>query len=131
MAAAAQVFTMFEGRNRFVYNVRGVFDTADETNTVILDLSAKAGPNGGVAPTGIKIEEVWWTINGYNYIKLSFDQTTDVIVDYYSGQGYMDYRPYGGKIDNGSGGTGDLLLTGVGGQASSNYSFIIAGRFKE
>jgi hypothetical protein len=126
---AASVLTVNEGRNKFIYNVRGT--GADETNTVIIDLSTKAGPLGGVAPTKIKIDEIWWTIHNYNYIALSFDRTSDVIIDYFMGQGYMDYRPYGGKIDNGTGDTGDLLLTSSGATAGSNYSFIIVGRFKQ
>lgn len=125
---AASVFTICEGRNNFIYNVRGT--GADETNTAIIDLSAKAGPLGA-APSKIKIDEIWWTINSFDYVQLSFDRTTDVIIDYYSGQGYMDYRPYGGKIDNGTGGTGDLLLTSSGAATGSNYSFIIVGKFKQ
>lgn len=127
---AASVLITREGGNLFSYNVRGVFDTADETNTVIIDLSAKTGPLGA-APSKLKIDEVWWTINGFDYITLSFDRTSDVMIDHFSGQGYMDFKPYGGKIDNGSGGTGDLLLTTVGGTDGGSYSFIISGRFKQ
>mgnify|MGYP000084184095 CR=1 FL=1 len=126
----AQVLTQREGGNAFCYNVRGVYSAADETNTVIIDLSTKTGPLGA-APSKIKIEEIWWTINGFDMVQLSFDRGTDVIIDYYSGQGYMDYKPYGGKIDNGTGGTGDLLLSTSGGVAGGNYSFIIVGRFKQ
>ena len=88
------------------------------------------GPLGAV-PSKIKLEEVWWTINGFNYILLSFDRGTDVNIDYYAGQGYMDYKPYGGKIDNGTGGNGNLLLSTSGGTSGGNYSFIISGRFKQ
>ncbi len=126
----ATVLTQREGQNLFTYNVRGVFDTSDETNTVLIDLSTKTGPLGA-APSKIKLEEVWWTINGFNYVLLSFDRGTDVTIDYYAGQGYMDYKPYGGKIDNGTGGTGDLLLSTAGGASGGNYSFIIVGRFKQ
>lgn len=126
----ATVLTQREGQNLFTYNVRGVFDTSDETNTVLIDLSTKTGPLGA-APSKIKLEEVWWTINGFNYVLLSFDRGTDVTIDYYAGQGYMDYKPYGGKIDNGIGGTGDLLLSTAGGASGGNYSFIIVGRFKQ
>ena len=126
----AAVLTQREGGNLFTYNVRGVFSAADETNTIIIDLSTKTGPLGA-APSKIKLEEVWWTINGFDYITLSFDRDTDVVIDYYYGQGYMDYKPYGGKIDNGTGGTGDLLLSTTGGASGGNYSFIIVGRFKQ
>jgi len=126
----ATVLTQKEGGNLFIYNVRGLFASSDETDTVIIDLSTKTGPLGA-APSKLKLEEIWWTINGFSGITLSFDRDTDVIVDYYSGQGYMDYKPYGGKIDNGSGGTGDLLLSTFGGVAGGNYSFIVTGRFKQ
>ena len=127
---AAQVLIQREGGNLFTYNVRGVYGGSDETNTVIIDLSTKVGPLGAV-PSKIKLEEVWWTINGFNYILLSFDRGTDVNIDYYAGQGYMDYKPYGGKIDNGTGGNGNLLLSTSGGTSGGNYSFIISGRFKQ
>lgn len=127
---AASVLTQGEGGNLFTYNVRGVFDTSDETNTVIIDLSTKTGPLGA-APSKLKIEEVYWTISGFDSVILSFDRTSDVIIDYYNGQGYMDYKPSGGKIDNGTGGTGDLLLSTTGGVDGGNYSFIIIGRFKQ
>ena len=61
----ASVFTQREGGNLFTYNIRGVYDGSDETNTVIIDLSTKVGPLGAV-PSKIKLEEVWWTINGLN-----------------------------------------------------------------
>lgn len=126
----AAVLTSREGGNIFSYNVRGVFDTTDETNTVIIDLSTKMGPLGA-APSKLRIEEIFWTIYGFDSVTLSFDRDTDVIIDYFSGQGYMDYRPYGGKIDNGTGGTGDLLLSTLGGVSGGNYSLIISGRFKQ
>lgn len=126
----ASVLTQREGANIFTYNVRGVFSASDETDTVIIDLSTKTGPLGA-APSKLKLEEIWWTINGFDGVTLSFDRTSDVIIDYFSGQGYMDYKPYGGKIDNGSGGTGDLLLSTTGGVSGGNYSFIIVGRFKQ
>jgi len=128
---AASTLTVFQGNNVFCYNVRGVFNASDETDTVVIDLSAKAGPNGGVAPTKLRIDEIFWTINGYNYIMLEFDRTTDVVIDYFAGQGYMDYSRMGGKIDNGTGNTGDLLLTSAGGASGGNFSFLIKGRFKQ
>lgn len=129
---AITVHTQVEGNNRFVYNVRGDYTTsgADETDEVVIDLSSKTGPLG-MAPSKLRIDEVWWTINKYDYIKLEFDHTTDYLLDFFYGQGYMDYRPYGGKIDQGTGGTGDLLLTTEGGEAGGSFSFIIAGKFKQ
>lgn len=127
---AASVLVVQDGPNRFSYNVRGVYSASDETDTVICDISAKVGPQG-CAPSKLKIDEIWWTITGFDYVQLSFDRTTDVIIDYFQGQGYMDFKPYGGKVDTGTGGTGDLLLSTIGGAAGGAYSFIIVGKFKQ
>lgn len=128
---AASVHTSVQGNNIVILNVRGVYSAADETDTNILDISALAGPNGGVAPTKVKIEEIWWAVNGFSYILLEFDRGTDYVIDYFQGQGYMDYTVGGGKLDKGSGGTGDLLLTSAGGAANASYSFQIKLRLKQ
>lgn len=131
---AATVTTIVKGRNRYVMNVRGDFSGsdagADLTDSNILDISALTGPNGN-APSKVKIEEIWWTVNGYNYVKIEFDRTTDVVAHQYAGQGYMNYKEYGGVVDTGTGDTGDLLLTTSGGAAGGSYNFIISLKLKD
>ena len=118
-----------KGGNIYVINVRKVFDT-DDSDFVVVDKSGLIGPLG-VEPGKINILEIWWTVSGYNYIQLEFDQTADNLVGSFSGQGYIDYQPYGGKIDQGSGGTGDLVLTTSGGQAGGSYNLLIKMRLKK
>lgn len=125
---AASVHTSVKGNNVMVLNVRSL--GTDETDANILDISALAGPYVGAAPTKLRIDEIFWTVNGFTYVLLEFDRTTDYVIDYFAGQGYMDFRPQGGKVDKGTGGTGDLLLTSVGGGATTSYSFIIHLRLK-
>lgn len=128
---AASVHTSISGNNLVVLNVRGIYSVADETDTNILDISSLAGPYVGAPPSKLRINEIWWAINGFSYVLLEFDQTTDYVIDYFQGQGYMDYRPAGGKVDKGTGGTGDLLLTTGGGAANATYSFEIFLRLKQ
>lgn len=113
-------------------NVQGVFSAADETDTIVIDKSTLTGPDG-TEPTSISIEEITWSVGaGFDYVLLEWDHTTDDIVDYFSGQGYMDFRPYGGKNDaESAGATGDLLLSTSGGAAGDAYSFLIAARLKD
>ncbi len=136
MAAAAVTRFLVKGHNILVVNVQGVWDTADETDTVIIDKSTLPGPlsaNGtSVEADSICIEEITWTVGlGFDYILLEWDHDTDDRVDFFQGQGYMDYRNYGGKDDpKSAGGTGDLILTSVGGAANDTYSFLIKARLK-
>lgn len=128
MAAATRF--IIKGRNRFVINVTGAFSAADETDTVLIDKSTITGPDG-IEPTSIKIDEITWAVGaGFDHVLLEWDHGTDDVLDYFQGQGYMDYRPYGGKDDPNPGTTGDLILTTVGGAANDTYSFLISGKFK-
>lgn len=128
---AAAVHTSLQGRNIVVLNVRGIYSAADETDTNILDISTLAGPNVEGPPSKLRIDEIWWAINGFSYVLLEFDRTTDYTIDYYQGQGFIDYRPGGGKVDKGTGNTGDLFLTTAGGAANATYSLQIFIRLKQ
>jgi len=128
MAAAAVMKVMVSGSRKYVVNVTGVWDTADEVDTVIIDRSTLTGP-GGVLPGRIRIDEITWNVGpGLDYVLLSWDDAADENIDYFSGQGYMDYRPYGGKSMTGDATTdteGDVQLTTAGGAAGDTYSFLI------
>lgn len=128
MTAAVQ--NVFVGTRKVSLLVTGTYSASDETDTNILDISTLTGPKGS-APSKLVIDEIWWSITGYNSVVLEFDRTTDEIVGNFIGQGYIDYRPIGGRVDDGTGGTGDLLLTTTGGSSGGNYSFVITVRLKD
>lgn len=131
---AATKTVVVQGRNRMILNVRGDFtgtdSGADLTDDNILNISDFIAPSGG-APSKVRIDEIWWTVNGYNYVKIEFDRTTDVVAHQYAGQGYMNYKEYGGIQDTGTGNTGDLFLTTSGGAAGGSYNFIISLKLKD
>jgi hypothetical protein len=129
---AASTRYLVKGRKRVVVNVTGAFSAADETDTVVIDVSTLTGPDGTPA-TGVRIDEVTGSLNGgWDYVLLEWEHTTDDVVDYFHGQGYMDYTPYGGKNDpRSAGGTGDLILTTSGGAAGDTYSFLISATLKD
>lgn len=134
MAAAAKLKVLFDGANRHVVNITGVWDTADETDTIVFNASDYTGPDGTtLGAGGTVVEEVTWSVSsGFEYILLEWDATTDDTIEYFSGPGYMDYRPWGGKRDPASsGGTGDILLTSKGGDADDNYSIVLVLRLKD
>lgn len=129
MAAAASVKVMQNGTRKYVINVIGVWDTADETDTIIINRSTLTGPDGSSIPGFIRIDEITWMVSGdLEYVQLNWKDTSVEVIDYFQGQGYMDYRPYGGKIMSNApvdDTEGDLQLTAVGGTTNSNYSFLI------
>lgn len=127
MADFTNTKTVFSGKNRLAVKATGLYATSDETNKVIVDISALIGPDGVNAPTGLRINEITYDVNGFDYVLLEFDQTTpgDDPIGYFSGQGYIDYRPYGGLKDDGTGGSGDLILTTAGGASNAILSFLI------
>jgi hypothetical protein len=129
---AAAVKYLIKGKNKIVVNVTGAFSAADETDTVIVDVSTLTGPDG-TPPTGVRIDEITWAVGaGFDYVALEWDATTDDLIDYFQGQGYMDYSQYGGKNDpRSSGTTGDVLLTTAGGAAGDTYSFLIKATLKD
>ena len=132
---AASVKVMLAGNRRYIINVTGTFGGADETDTVIVDVSTLTGPKG-LAVDKVAIDEIWWSINGYTGIKLEWNDTAsgpaDELIDHYAGQGYMDYRSYGGKSPTGSatGAVGDVILTSSGGATNGNFSLLINCRLK-
>lgn len=130
MAAATRY--LIKGSNKVVVNVTGTFSGADETDTVVIDLSTLVGPDG-TPPTAVRIDEITWAVGpGFDYVLLEWEHTTDDVVDYFQGQGFMDYLQYGGKNDpRSAGGTGDLILTTAGGAAGDSYSFLIKGTLKD
>jgi hypothetical protein len=131
MAAATKV--LVKGQNRYIINVTGAFNSSDETDTIIVDCSALIGPDG-TQPVDIRIDEITWAVGaGFDYVLLEWKRTADEVIEYLTGQGYMDYRPYGGKCPSVAIGSaqGDVALTTSGGAAGDTYSILINCRLKD
>jgi len=134
MAAAAQMKVLFDGGNLHIVNITGTWDTADEVDTIVFNASDYKGPDGQTMGAGsTKIEEITYSVSGdFESVNLEWDATTDDVIEKLSGQGYFDYKPFGGKQDPAStGGTGDIVLTSVGGTTNSNYSILMVIRKKQ
>ena len=122
----ATVKTIINGTRKYIVNVTGAFSVSDETNVKILDKSTLTNNKWGVEPDSIRIDEITWAVgSGFDYVKLSWDNGTDEVIDYYQGQGYMDYTPYGGKTTSGDNVPRDVLLTTSGGASGDTYSLLI------
>ena len=101
-----------------------ISDGTGESNVVKIDVSTFKKADGS-APTAVNIESVKWIMQGFTYIKLAWDHTTDDTALVLSGDGDMCFK-HGSLNDPGSaGGTGDLLLTSVGAASGDTYTILL------
>lgn len=116
-----------------------ISDGTGESNVVKIDKSAIAAARGGAEAAALDIESVRWAIQGFTYVKLSWDHNTDDVGLVLSGNGYEDFRRTDqaardarnlpGLVDpRSTGGTGDLLLTTVGAVSGASYDITIICR---
>lgn len=124
----ATIKTLVSGKTKHIINVTHTWVTADETDVVIVDRSALLSADN-VAPAKIRVDEITWAVSpGLDAVRLEWDFATDEVIENLQGQGYMDYRPYGGKNPGGtpaSATEGDITLTTIGGAAGDSYSILL------
>jgi len=124
----ATVKTMVSGSRKLIVNITGTFSVSDESNVVVINRSDLTGP-GGAIPGRIRVDEITWAVGvGFDYVLLDWDDATDEVIEYLQGQGYMDYRPYGGKSMLGDPTTdteGDIQLSTLGGATGDTYSILL------
>ena len=123
----ANVKTLISGTRKLIINVTG--NNGPETDEIIIDRSTLVTATG-VPPGKIRIDEITWTVSpAFDRLTLEFDDGTDEIIDNFNGEGYIDYRSYGGKsmgTEPGTADEGDVLLTTTGTvTANDTYSLLI------
>lgn len=124
--------SVVESFNGLMVHLTGVSDGTGESNVIKVDKSAYLASDGA-EPASLDIEQVRWNIQGFTYIKLAWDHTTDDTALVLSGSGYDDFSGNGGDVTNpkglpdprSAGGTGDLLLTSVGATSGDTYDITL------
>lgn len=112
---------VFNGDRKYLVVLTNESDGTGESAVVKVDASSFTP-----AVDHFVIEEIEYSVQGFNHAKLSFDATTDKDAVILSGSGYMDLRDGGGLADPRSTGyTGDILLTTDGGAAGSMYNIVL------
>ena len=106
-------------------HLTGVSDGTGESDVVKIDKSAFTSYDGS-EPGIINLQSVRWNIQGFSYITLEWDHTTDDVAMRLSGNGYDNFAAGGGLRDPASsGGTGDLLLTSTGAASGATYDITL------
>ena len=125
MADTVDTITMLETRSSHVIRLTNDCDGTGESTVTKLDRSTLTD-NRGNEPKALDIVEIQWSINGFNFIKLLWDASTDDEIAILSGNGFRDYRPYGGLKDPISGtNVGDILVTTDGEVDGAHYDILI------
>ena len=83
----------------------------------------------GTEPDKLAIDEIQYSIQGFNYVTLEFDATTNDEIAVLSGDGVKVF-PSGINDPQSTGTTGDVVLTTNGATASSSYDITIVARLK-
>ena len=115
---------------RVVVHLTNLSDATGETNVVKVDRSALSRPDGEV-PTNLHIASVRWNIQGFTYVKISWDHATDDTAFLLSGNGYDNFEAYGNlrdpntSVDTVTGAIGDILLSTAGGASGSTYDITL------
>jgi hypothetical protein len=132
MANTVVARVLFSNTNsrRYIVHLAFIYDTGNETDVVKVDRSALTTP-AGVAPDKIKIASIRWTTQGFTYVKLAWNHTTDDVAMVLTNNGYDNFEQFGNLVDPNTdndavtGDIGDLLLSTVGGLSGSSYDITL------
>lgn len=120
MADAVSSQTIIDGARNVVMKFTNLSDGTGESGVTKVDVSALNG-----APSAVRIDRVHYSVNGM-VVTMLWDATTDVRIMELAGDGWFDFRPFGGLPNNGgSGVNGDILFTTTGATSGDSYSIVL------
>ena len=122
------------GNNRVVFQLSGISDGTGETDVTKVDLTDLKTPSGKV-PAGTAIEYVEYVVNGIT-CKLEWDRAPHAEIITIDGSnspssGRIDWSRFGGKVNVGDDGTGDILLTTTNADNGDTYDITVCMRLKD
>lgn len=130
MADTVDTKVIFNGRH-YVVNLTNISDGTGESNVVKVDVSTLTSRKTGGAATYTVVDRIDYQVNGFNYVLLEWDATTDDEIAVLKGTGSFDWSAVGGNVDPKSSGTvGDILLTTNGSTAGNSYDITLWLRLK-
>jgi hypothetical protein len=132
MVDTVNVDVLQDGPRSYVVRLQNVSDGTGESAVKKVDASTLVGPAGktGLAPTYFAAESIQYDVQGFGYVQLLFDATTDDELATLSGQGYLEFDPAFNDPKS-TGTTGDILLTTSGASNGSSYDITLKLRKKD
>lgn len=125
MADTVTSIVVQNSKTEYKVHLTCISDGTGESAVAKIDKSTLTN-SVGLEPAAIHIMSIRWAIQGFTYVKLLWDHTTDDVAMILSGNGYDDFSEGGGLRDPQTvGTTGDLLLTSVGAVSGATYDITI------
>lgn len=128
MADTVTNTTLKQDEKELVVHLTCISDGTGESNVVKVDRSSFAALYRDTKR--ITIRSVRWAIQGFTYIKISWDHTSDDTALVLNGNGYDEFpeglRDPNTSADTVSGAIGDVLLTSVGAASGASYDITIS-----
>ncbi len=108
MTNSVSTQVLADGPVNFILRLNGTLDTANITNTLLVNPSTL-----GFSPSGVVLEDVNWTIDPPLTVQLWWDATTPVLLDSFAASGRREKtKRYAGIWNNaGAGKTGNVLYS--------------------
>lgn len=129
MVDTVSTTTVFNGSRKLVVHLTSLSDGTGETDAVKVDKSTFTGPNG-LEPTDFVIERIEYDISSMRVL-LEYDRTTDLAIAVLQGSGILDWTKSGGLLREGTGETGDIILTTAGHASGDGYDITLYLRKKD
>lgn len=128
MSDATTLVNILDGPRHFETWMTNVSDGTGESNVVKVDRSALAPDGYGVSCSRLTVDVIEYDVSGFDYVKLSYDETTDQNIAVLKGSGTFVIP--GGDASKNTGGEGDILLTTSGSTSGNSYTILLIGRKK-
>lgn len=138
MVDTVKVSVLVDGPRHLAVNLINTSDGSGESSVTKVDLDAtshtstKAAGMAHIAQgksvlASLSIVEAWYSIQGFEGVRLAWDHTTDsTSLVLPAGDGYLDYKDVGGLHDDGTGGPGDIKLSTISaGAGAANDTYTI------
>lgn len=126
MADTVNSDVVVDGDRNYVIHLQNVSDGTGESAVKKVDISTLTFSDGRT-PTMLKLMEVQYAIQGFTYVQLLWDATTDdEIVTLPVGSGVLSFDGVGGLADpQTTGTTGDVFLTTAGAASGATYDITL------
>jgi hypothetical protein len=125
MADTVNTNVVHNGKRYYIVRLTNESDGTGESAVTKVDMSTLTDALGATA-TYSSIDRIEYSVNGFNYVTLYWDATTDDEIAVLKGNGVIDVSLEGGMVDpKSTGATGDIKLTTDGGSDGSSYDITL------